>query len=86
MEPRNLEFGRTLQRRRTSVRRAGQLTQEVELRTAATVMLVRDGEQGLETFMLRRNPKAILFPVNLSFREERLMSPIEQLTRLRLFR
>ncbi len=60
-------YGRALQRRWTSVRRAGQLTQEVEVRTAATVMLVRDGEQGLETFMLRRNPKSDFVPGQFVF-------------------
>ncbi|MAK25377.1 MAG: hypothetical protein CL414_09195, partial [Acidimicrobiaceae bacterium] len=43
------------------------MTQEVELRTAATVMLVRDGEQGLETFMLRRNPKSDFVPGQFVF-------------------
>ena len=32
---------------------------EVRIRPAATVMLVRDGERGLEVFMLRRNPRSV---------------------------
>ena len=32
---------------------------EVEVRRAATVMLVRDGNAGLEVFMLRRNPASV---------------------------
>ncbi|MFP3905780.1 MAG: NUDIX hydrolase [Acidimicrobiales bacterium] len=31
----------------------------VELRRAATVMLVRDGSEGLEVFMVRRNPASV---------------------------
>lgn len=34
---------------------AGRLMDTVELRPAATIMLVRDGSEGLEVFMLRRN-------------------------------
>ncbi|MEC7915762.1 MAG: NUDIX hydrolase [Actinomycetota bacterium] len=40
---------------------------EVELRIAATVMLVRDGQQGLETFMLRRNPQSDFVPGQFVF-------------------
>lgn len=32
---------------------------QVPVRDAATVMLVRDGNSGLEVFMLRRNPKSV---------------------------
>jgi 8-oxo-dGTP pyrophosphatase MutT (NUDIX family) len=32
---------------------------EVRIRPAATVMLVRDGAAGLEVFMLRRNPRSV---------------------------
>jgi 8-oxo-dGTP pyrophosphatase MutT (NUDIX family) len=32
---------------------------EVQVRRAATVMLVRDGDDGLEVFMLRRNPASV---------------------------
>jgi 8-oxo-dGTP pyrophosphatase MutT (NUDIX family) len=31
---------------------------EVEVRPASTVMLVRDGDQGIEVFMVRRNPRS----------------------------
>ncbi|MDP7067066.1 MAG: NUDIX domain-containing protein [Acidimicrobiales bacterium] len=43
------------------------MSTEVELRIAATVMLVRDGKQGLETFMLRRNPKSEFVPGQFVF-------------------
>lgn len=37
------------------------------VREAATVMLVRDGEPGLEVFMLRRNPKSEFVPGQFVF-------------------
>lgn len=37
------------------------------VRPAATVMLVRDGDDGLETFMLRRNPKSEFVPGQFVF-------------------
>lgn len=43
------------------------MTQPVEVRLAATVMLIRDGEQGLETFMLKRNPKSDFVPGQFVF-------------------
>ena len=43
------------------------MTTPVEVRLAATVMLVRDGEQGLETFMLKRNPKSEFVPGQFVF-------------------
>ena len=43
------------------------MTAAIEVRPAATVMLVRDGEFGLETFMLRRNPKSEFVPGQFVF-------------------
>ena len=43
------------------------MTTPVEVRLAATVMLVRDGGQGLETFMLKRNPKSKSVPGQFVF-------------------
>lgn len=43
------------------------MTTPVEVRLAATVMLVRDGGQGLETFMLKRNPKSKFVPGQFVF-------------------
>ena len=39
----------------------------IGVRPAATVILVRDGELGLETFMLRRNPKSEFVPGQFVF-------------------
>jgi len=39
----------------------------VSIRSAATVILVRDGEPGLEVFMLRRNPKSDFVPGQFVF-------------------
>tara|TARA_B100002052_G_C15777957_1_gene550143 strand:- start:191 stop:1024 length:834 start_codon:yes stop_codon:yes gene_type:complete len=43
------------------------LNNEIEIRLAATVMLVRDSDQGLETFMLRRNSKSKFVPGQFVF-------------------
>ena len=43
------------------------MTAPVEVRLAATVMLVRDGQQGLETFMLKRNPRSEFVPGQFVF-------------------
>ena len=43
------------------------MTTPVEVRLAATVMLVRDGQQGLETFMLKRNPRSEFVPGQFVF-------------------
>ena len=40
---------------------------EIPLRAAATVMLVRDGSDGLEVFMLRRNPRSEFVPGQFVF-------------------
>ncbi|MYA83667.1 MAG: NUDIX domain-containing protein [Acidimicrobiales bacterium] len=40
---------------------------EIPLRQAATVMLVRDGDGGLEVFMLRRNPRSEFVPGQFVF-------------------
>ena len=37
------------------------------VRKAATVMLLRDGAEGLEVFMLRRNPKSVSVPGQIVF-------------------
>lgn len=52
----------------TRVNRAGVRYEDVELRDAATILLVRDGDDGVEVLMLRRNaalefsPGAYVFP------------------------
>ena len=43
------------------------MTAETPLRQAATVMLVRDGTDGLEVFMLRRNPRSEFVPGQFVF-------------------
>ena len=43
------------------------MNNEIEIRLAATVMLVRDSDQGLETFMLRRNSKSKFVPGQFVF-------------------
>lgn len=43
------------------------MTTPVEVRLAATVMLVRDGQKNLETFMLKRNAKSEFVPGQFVF-------------------
>jgi 8-oxo-dGTP pyrophosphatase MutT (NUDIX family) len=59
---------------------------EVALRLAATVMLVRDGARGLEVFMVRRNPEsafvggAYVFPGGAVDDHDRLDDDIDDVT------
>jgi len=43
------------------------MTADIPMRLAATVMLVRDGADGLEVFMLRRNPRSEFVPGQFVF-------------------